>query len=130
MISFTSPALIIIIPYSYFSSVSLELKWQSPETLSKYYHYTCHLVTQGCTGRARQKAYVSLRLNFPMALGNSNQKAVRMKHSSALVCVSSNLTFSQATQLDFTKIYPEGKGKRKAVRSSWDIMLYISLFLT
>lgn len=52
-----------------------------------------------------------------------------MKQNSALFCVLSNHTFSQATQLDFTKIYPEEKGKRKAVRYSWDIMLYISLFL-
>lgn len=71
----------------------------------------------------------SLRLIFLMVLGNSNKTLVRMKHSSALVCVLSNHTFSQATQLHFTKIYPEGKGKRKAIRSSWDIMLYVSLSL-
>lgn len=63
-----------------------------------------------------------------MVFGNSHQKVVKMKHNSALIYVLSNHTFSQATQLDFTKIYPEGKGKRKAVRFSWDIMLYISLF--
>lgn len=51
------------------------------------------------------------------------------KHFCSTLCVLPNRTFSQATQLDFTKIYPAEKGKRKNIRSTGDIMLYISLLL-